>query len=194
MLGKRAALTYVCAWMMCRGTAGFALSAPSAPDLAPMNRRFAAFAALLCAAAALGAAPAAAQTDTTAATAATGTPAGAETQGQAEAAPQPQVPRARRSLNVISYEEVRNAHVSDAQELIHNLRPSWLRTPRGMTSFASPIDVAVFKDGIRMGSREALVGIPITTIRMVRFYSAVDARQKFGGDTSAGAIEITSQQ
>lgn len=157
-----------------------------------MNRRLATLAALLCAAAALSAAPAAAQTDTTSAATATGTPAGA-TQEDAPAAPTLQVPRARRSLNVITYEEVRNAHVSDAQELIHNLRPSWLRTPRGMTSFASPIDVAVFKDGIRMGSREALVGIPITTIRMVRFYSAVDARQKFGGDTSAGAIEITSQ-
>lgn len=157
-----------------------------------MNRRLTALATLLCAAAALRAAPAAAQTDTTATP--PSTPAAAETRGDAQATPQLQVPRVRRSLNVISYEEVRNAHVADAQELIHNLRPSWLRTPRGMTSFASPIDVAVFKDGIRLGSREALVGIPITTIRMVRFYSAVDARQKFGGDTSAGAIEITSQQ
>jgi len=156
-----------------------------------MNRRFAALATLLCAAAALRAAPAAAQTDT--ASTPPSTPAAGETQGNAQATPQLQVPHVRRSLNVISYEEIRNAHVADAQELIHNLRPSWLRTPRGMTSFASPIDVAVFKDGIRLGSREALVGIPITTIRMVRFYSAVDARQKFGGDTSAGAIEITSQ-
>jgi len=140
-----------------------------------MNRRFAALAALLCTAAAAAPASAAAPA-----------PANAPPLGS-------QVPRARRNLNLISYEEVRNAHVADAMELIHNLRPSWLRTPRGATSLTNHVDVAVFKDGTRMGSRESLSLIPITVIRTVRFYSAVDARQKFGGDSSTGAIEITSR-
>ncbi len=157
-----------------------------------MNRRLTALAALLCAAAALRAAPAAAQTDTVSAAAAQ-TAAAAETHGSANAPLDSRVPRARRNLNLITYEEVRTSHVADAMELIHNLRPSWLRTPRGPTSFSNTIDVAVFKDGTRLGSREALASIPITAIRTIRFYSAVDARQKFGGDTSAGAIEISSQ-
>lgn len=156
-----------------------------------MNPRATALAALLCAAAPLRAAPAAAQTDTVAA----GPSAAPAAAPAATNAPplDSRVPRARRNLNLITYEEVRTAHVADALELIHNLRPSWLRTPRGPTSFGNHIDIAVFKDGTRMGSRESLPSIPITTIRTVRFYSAVDARQKFGGDTSAGAIEISSQ-
>lgn len=153
-----------------------------------MNRRLLLFAV---AAAALGAAPAAAQTDSTATASLPATVAAGETQAPAD--PAARVPRARRNINLITYEEVRNAHVADAQELIHNLRPSWLRTPRGLNSFSAPLDVAVFKDGVRLGTREALISIPITTIRTIRFYSAVDARQKFGGDTSAGVIEISSQ-
>jgi hypothetical protein len=156
-----------------------------------MNRRFAPLAALLCAVAALRALPAAAQADSSTATAA---PAAAPAPATSNAPPLgSQVPRARRNLNLISYEEVRSSHVADAMELIHNLRPSWLRTPRGPTSFSNHPDIAVFKDGTRLGSRESLPSIPITVIRTVRFYSAVDARQKFGGDTSAGAIEISSQ-
>lgn len=101
------------------------------------------------------------------------------------------IPRARRSVNTITYEEVRTAHVGDAYNLIHNLRPSWLRTPRGATSLTNNPDIAVFMNGVRMGSRESLSSIPITAVRTVRYYTATEARQKFGGDTQAGAIEIT---
>jgi hypothetical protein len=163
---------------------------------APMNRRLTALAALFCAAAALSAAPAAAQSDTTAAAATPATtpaaPAPAEAQQSVEDAAA-RVPRARRSLNLISYEEVRSSNASNAFELVRSLRPSWLRTPRGPNSFSAPLDVAVFKDGTRLGNRTALSAIPTSMVRTMRFYTASDARQKFGGATSAGAIEISSQ-
>jgi hypothetical protein len=156
-----------------------------------MNARIFAVAAAALAAAALHPSAAGAQTDTAAVTvtvAKTAEPATPRTD-----APTPTVPRVRRSLNTITYEEVRTAHVADAYQLVHNLRPSWLRTPRGASSITNNIDLAVFLNGIRMGSRDALNGIPITSVRSLRFYTATEARQKFGGDTSAGAIEILSQ-
>ncbi|HET7228845.1 MAG TPA: hypothetical protein VFJ16_02450 [Longimicrobium sp.] len=160
-----------------------------------MNRHFATVAAVLCAAAALRAAPAAAQTDTAAAVtaAAPANPAAPQAQEAVSTGDAVRAVRARRNINLITYEEVQSTKVADAYELIHNLRPSWLRTPRGSMSIAMQIDVAVFKDGVRMGSREALHTIPITAVRTIRFYTAVDARQKFGGDSSAGAIEISSR-
>src|SRR4051812_41006309 len=94
-------------------------AAPYLPQ-PPMNRHPLALAALL--AASLCAAPLAAQTDTTT----RGTPPTAET-------PAVRVVRARRDLNSINYEEFRTGHYADAYELIHHLRPSWLRTPRGNT-------------------------------------------------------------
>jgi hypothetical protein len=150
-----------------------------------MNRRLA-LAAVLCAAAAFRAAPAAAQTDTaSAAPAAPAATAGAET----ELVVRP----ARRDMNRISAVEVQNAqNLSDAYELIHTLRRAWLRAPRGSTSTLAPIDVAVFMNGVRLGTRDALKTIPITAVKTARFYTAVDARRRFGGDTSAGAIEIES--
>jgi hypothetical protein len=160
-----------------------------------MNRRLITLAALLCAAAALSAAPAAAQTDTAAAAATPATPA-APAAGEAQQSVEDaasRVPRARRSLNLITYEEIRSSNASNAFELVRSLRPSWLRTPRGPNSFSAPLDVAVFKDGTRLGNRTALTAIPTSMVRTMRFYTASDARQKFGGATSAGAIEISSQ-
>jgi len=145
--------------------------------------------ALVCAAA-LRPAAAAAQTDTASVTVTRGTAGEIAPGGDV---PVSAVPRARRSLNTITYEEVRNARVPDAYEVVHHLRPSWLRTPRGQASFGNVIDVAVFFNGIRMGTRDALKSIPITSIRTLRFYTATEARQKFGGDTFAGAIEVLSQ-
>jgi hypothetical protein len=44
-----------------------------------------------------------------------------------------------------------------------------------------------------MGTRDALNSIAITAVRSLRFYTATEARQKFGGETSGGAIEVLSQ-
>src|SRR5215218_4178208 len=169
--------------------AGPTRSRPPSPD-PPMNAHVLA-AVALASAAALHPARAAAQADTTGVTVGRGTttePATPRTD-----APAPRMPHARRSLNTITWEEVRTSRVSAAYELVHHLRPSRLRTPRGPSSFATRIDVAVFLNGVRMGTRDALRSIPITTIRTLRFYTITEARQKFGGETSGGAIEVVSQ-
>jgi hypothetical protein len=153
-----------------------------------MNARAVALAALASAAALLPAG-AAAQTDTAAVTVSVGK---AGEPAEPRDIPHSAIPRARRSLNAISYEEVRNARVPDAYQLVHHLRPSWLRTPRGPASITNNIDLAVFLNGVRMGTRDALRNIPITTVRTLRYYTASEARQKFGGTTSAGAIEVLS--
>jgi hypothetical protein len=151
-----------------------------------MNARiFAVAAAALASTAALRPAAAAAQTDTTTA----GKPAEPP---PAANAPAPALPRQRRSLNTITYEEVRVSQAIDAFALVEKLRPSWLRAPRGMIAQSADSDVAVFFDGIRMGSRDALHSIPITSVRSARFYTATEARQKFGGQTFNGAIEVLS--
>jgi hypothetical protein len=155
-----------------------------------MNARALAVAALA-SAAALHPVRAAAQADTAAVTVSRGTT--SEPTTPRTDAPTPRVPHARRSLNTITYEEVRTAQVSDAYELVHHLRPSWLRTPRGPTSLRTNIDVAVYLNGVRMGTRDALHSIPASSIRSVRFHTATEARQKFGGETSGGAIEVVSQ-
>ncbi|HKP73983.1 MAG TPA: hypothetical protein VJT67_00510, partial [Longimicrobiaceae bacterium] len=133
---------------------------------------------------------AAAQTDTTAVTVKVA-PASTDPPPAGDV-PAAAIPRARRSVNSITYEEVRTARVADAETLIRNLRPAWLRTPRGANSMANNADIQIFMNGVRMGGREQLSTIPITAVRTLRYYTATEARQKFGGDTQAGVIEITS--
>jgi len=148
-----------------------------------MNARIFAIAAATLAAAPLHPSAAAAQTDTTAGKPAEPAPAHA---------PAPVLPHQRRSLNTITYEEVRTSQAIDAFALVEKLRPSWLRAPRGMIPESADHDVAIFFDGIRMGTRDALHSIPITSVRSARFYTATEARQKFGGQTFNGAIEVLS--
>jgi len=152
-----------------------------------MKLRFLSLAALAVAALPLHAA---AQTDTAAVTVRVAPASGDPPTPQN--VPAAAVPRARRSVNSITYEEVRNARVADAEALIRNVRPAWLRTPRGATSMSNNADIQIFMNGVRMGGREQLANIPITAIRTLRYYTATEARQKFGGDTQAGVIEITS--
>ena len=149
-----------------------------------MNARLLAVAAAaLACAAALPPSTAAAQTDTTAKT---------TEPAPAVNVPASRLPRARRSLNTITYEEVQASQAVDAFALVQKLRPSWLRAPRGMIAQSAETDVAIFLNGIRMGTRDALQSIPITSVRNVRFYTATEARQKFGGETFNGAIEVLS--
>jgi hypothetical protein len=149
-----------------------------------MHARFLTLAAF---AATFAAVPAVAQTDTASAPVPADSPSTPRTD-----APTPRTPHARRNINLITYEEVRNSRYSDAYDVVHHLRPAWLRSPRGATSAVAQIDLAVFLDGVRLGSRESLHNIPINSVRSLRFFSAIDARQRFGGDTSMGAIEIYS--
>jgi hypothetical protein len=159
-----------------------------------MNPRLLAAAGLVCAAAAL-ASPARAQTDTTSAPAAPGVPPSPTGEATPRTdAPTPTPPRIRRSMNAITYQEVQTARgVSDAYELIRSLRPAWLRTPRGVTSWNAVIETAVFLDGVRLGTLDAMKTIPAASIRSARLLTAVDARQKYGGDTSVGVIDLSTK-
>ena len=136
----------------------------------------------------LAAAPAAAQTHDSVNVR---TPADTILTPRTDAAPRPR--RARGNFNLISEGDVQATQATDALQLVQNLRPAWLRVSRGLNSFSSPQDVVVFRNGLRMGGRDALSSIPVATIVRIRMYSATEARQKFGGETSGGAIDVTTR-
>lgn len=97
----------------------------------------------------------------------------------------------RRDRNLISTEEIEAQPTTTAMELVHRLRPSWLRS-RGPESIRSGVPAlpVVYIDEVRSGGPEALQRISTQIIREVRFVNGRDATTKYGLDHGAGVILV----
>ena len=106
----------------------------------------------------------------------------------------------RGSSNMLTYEEVKNANVSNAFEAVQRLRPAWLRS-RGVTSARSgdPSNAAgstlpvVYLDNSQLGDINTLQNIPSANIGQIQYLNAGDATQRFGTNHTGGAIIVTSK-
>jgi outer membrane cobalamin receptor len=105
-----------------------------------------------------------------------------------KAAPQPARRPARRDRNLITREEIEEVQAIDARQLIQRVRPAWLR-PRG----TSTVPVQVYRDGMKLGGAATLATIPISQIRSLRYYDAMEGAQRFGPENMAGVIEILTR-
>jgi hypothetical protein len=104
-----------------------------------------------------------------------------------------------RNRSEISVDEVLASKWRTAYEVVHALRPDWLRkrssTPSVGNSRASsvPDDVIVYRDGQRLGTIETLRSIPVGDVSRMRHYSAAGAQQRFGTGNPNGAIEVLTR-
>lgn len=106
------------------------------------------------------------------------------------------------NLKEITSEQVRAASQHNAYELVHALRPDWLRKrtsavgiSRANTRIVRGDDyVTAYRDGQRLGPVEALRNIPIMDVGSVRHYDAPAAQQRFGSGNSNGAVEVITRR
>jgi hypothetical protein len=79
-----------------------------------------------------------------------------------------------RDRNVISPEEIQDAGVRNAYELVERLRPLWLLS-RGDRSTHLETNIVVYQDDSMLGNVELLRGIPIELVRSVRSLDSAQA-------------------
>jgi len=97
--------------------------------------------------------------------------------------------------DLITREEISESTARSAYELVQSLRPQWLRT-RGLSTLrqaAGAEDIVVYLDNARLGYREAMRGVALGSIEYLRFFSAREATQRWGGGHLHGAILISTQ-
>ena len=102
-------------------------------------------------------------------------------------------------LIVIAEIERQPTRFNTAYDIVHALRPTML-TSRGATGgprsrlpvWESNAGIKVYLDGLRYGGVESLASIPASTVREIRWLSAMDATTRFGTGNAAGAIVVTS--
>lgn len=97
---------------------------------------------------------------------------------------------AGQSRAVLTEGEIGGASARTALDVIRRLRPEYLAFTRrnGLGD-----EVAVYVDGIRLGTVEALGNISATNVREVRRLDARDATTRFGTGHTAGAILILTK-
>lgn len=93
--------------------------------------------------------------------------------------------------NLITQEEIEYANVTNAYEAIQRLRPMMLRKRVAAEGLNT---IQVYVDNAPLGGTDMLTTVQATKIKEIRYFSAVDATQRFGTGNSEGAILITTRK
>jgi hypothetical protein len=97
---------------------------------------------------------------------------------------------ARIDRNAISSEQLKKTTLGSPYDVVQALHPSWLQ-PRN-DSFTKSSQVWVYLDNTKLGDVTTLRGIPMQTIREIRYFDPVDAQNRWGTGHAAGVILVTT--
>lgn len=93
-------------------------------------------------------------------------------------------------------EEIDESNARSAYDLVRNLRPQWLRT-RGLTTLrqaAGQDGIKVYMDNARLQDLDAMRNVTLGSVEYLRFFSASEATQRWGGGHLNGAILISTRE
>jgi len=112
---------------------------------------------------------------------------------------------------MITQQQIDEAGLDSALEVVRRYRPRWLQPTRSPTSGVVPItgrpgmpqdgrggvveDVyaTVVRDGVRLGEISTLSSISPRSVGSIHFVSAADARTRYGSGYEGGVIEVRSR-
>ncbi len=107
---------------------------------------------------------------------------------------QPSTPTgAPSSPDVITREQIAETHSRNALEVVQALHSNWLHVRGPDTILAGPTVVLVYLDGERYGDTSRLRDIPATTVQSIHFLAGTAAAARYGLDTGAGVIEVSTR-
>ncbi|MEQ1855359.1 MAG: hypothetical protein ABL963_02760 [Longimicrobiales bacterium] len=116
------------------------------------------------------------------------------------------------SADLITREQIDQAALDSALDVIRRLRPRWLQPTRSPTGsgivplvghpgmpqdgdafIVNAVYATVIRDGLRLGEISSLASISPQTVASIRFLSAADASTRYGSGYDGGVIEVVSR-
>jgi hypothetical protein len=96
---------------------------------------------------------------------------------------------------VISTDEIAAVTAMTASDVVHQLRPNWLRS-RGpvSTSRVTPEVPIIYIDEVRSSDPNTLERIPKQIVFEIRYLSGTDATTRFGMGHGGGAILVRTRR
>ncbi len=95
--------------------------------------------------------------------------------------------------DVITREQIAETHSRNALQVVEALHSNWLHVRGPDTIMSGPTVVLVYLDGQRYGDTTSLKDIPAETVRSIRFIAGTAAAARYGLDTGAGVIEVSTR-
>ena len=116
------------------------------------------------------------------------------------------------SVDVITQQQIDDAGLDTAWDVVRYYRPRWLQPSRSPTSSSvrpltgrpgmpqdggdavgGEVYATVVLDGVQYGAVESLSSISPRTVASIQFVSASDARTRYGSGFEGGVIEVQSR-
>jgi hypothetical protein len=113
---------------------------------------------------------------------------------------------------VITQQQIDEAGLGNALEVVRRYRPRWLQPMRNPTSAgvvpvvghpgmpqdpgqlrSTDLYATVVRDGIRLGDIDTLGSVEARTVASIRLLSPTDARTRYGSGYDGGVIEVQSR-
>ena len=93
--------------------------------------------------------------------------------------------------NILTWEEIGVAHVTNAYDAVERLRPLWLRG-HGPTSINTPGTqfATIYVDGQRYGELSTLRSLNPDLISEIRYFSGAEGSTRYGLSNVGGVIEV----
>lgn len=104
---------------------------------------------------------------------------------------QPQGGGAPKNLSILTHEQLALNHFLNAYDAVAAMRSNWL-VKRGMDSFATPSQIQVYFDNVRLGGIDALRSVATNSIAYIRHFDGIEATGRWGLDHGAGVIFIST--
>lgn len=95
--------------------------------------------------------------------------------------------------DVITRDQIAETHSQNALEVVQELHSNWLHVRGPDTILSGPTVVLVYLDGQRYGDTSRLRDIPASTVQTIHFLAGTMAAARYGLDTGAGVIEVTTR-
>ena len=116
------------------------------------------------------------------------------------------------SGDVITQQQIDDAAVGSAMDVVRRYRPRWLQPMRSPTSSgvaplvgrpgmpqdpgqlrATDLYATVVRDGVLLGEISTLASVDARTVASIRLLSPTDARTRYGSGYDGGVIELVSR-
>ena len=100
----------------------------------------------------------------------------------------------RRSVRVLTAEEIAELPATTAMEAVRRARPQWLR-PRSSPTMENPAPAmpVLYMDGVRMGDLSQMETVRAEEVEQMEYLYPSEATNRFGTGHQGGAILVTTR-
>jgi hypothetical protein len=102
--------------------------------------------------------------------------------------------RTRSDSKTVTAEELSQATQVNLYDYVSAYRPRWLQSRSPSNLRGQGLDVVVFVDDSRLGATSLLKGVSPLGVKMIRYYDAAEAQQRFNVREVGAVIQVVTEK